>query len=194
MRFKSLGVFALVAACGVPPTVETQQSDVLSARIASETQTNLCLAAHDTSTTPRGKLMIEAELAVRGVTQCSGESYGSASAAAFGSTLYDRQVSAPQSASRDLRNCSDFTSGAAAQKYFLATGGPINDPNNLDGDGDGLACEWGAQVKRIAAYRKPVAAPIRISESRSSGSRCYTGPRGGTYTLTASGNKNYGGC
>jgi endonuclease YncB( thermonuclease family) len=23
---------------------------------------------------------------------------------------------------------------------------------------------------------------------------CYTGPRGGTYTLTASGNKNYGGC
>lgn len=23
---------------------------------------------------------------------------------------------------------------------------------------------------------------------------CYTGPRGGTYTLTASGNKNYSGC
>jgi len=27
-----------------------------------------------------------------------------------------------------------------------------------------------------------------------SSSICYTGPRGGTYTITASGNKNYGGC
>lgn len=26
------------------------------------------------------------------------------------------------------------------------------------------------------------------------GLTCYTGPRGGTYTLTASGNKNYSGC
>ena len=194
MRFKYLCMFALVAACGVPPTAATQRPDVLSAQIASETQTNLCLAARNPSTTPRGKLMIEAELAVRGVTQCSGASYGGASAAAFGSALYSRQMSAPQSASRDLRNCSDFASGAAAQKYFLAAGGPVNDPNNLDRDGDGLACEWGAQIKQIAAYSKPVAAPIRSSASRSTGSRCYTGPRGGRYTLTASGNKNYGGC
>ncbi|WP_183035973.1 YHYH domain-containing protein [Cupriavidus sp. UME77] len=28
----------------------------------------------------------------------------------------------------------------------------------------------------------------------SSGQTCYTGPRGGTYTITASGRKNYGGC
>ncbi|MBU67704.1 MAG: hypothetical protein CL858_20025 [Cupriavidus sp.] len=27
-----------------------------------------------------------------------------------------------------------------------------------------------------------------------SGQTCYTGPRGGTYTITASGRKNYGGC
>ena len=26
------------------------------------------------------------------------------------------------------------------------------------------------------------------------GQTCYTGPRGGTYTITASGRKNYGGC
>jgi hypothetical protein len=26
------------------------------------------------------------------------------------------------------------------------------------------------------------------------GPKCYVGPRGGTYTLTASGRKNYGGC
>lgn len=30
--------------------------------------------------------------------------------------------------------------------------------------------------------------------SRPSGPTCYTGPRGGTYTITASGRKNYGGC
>ena len=28
----------------------------------------------------------------------------------------------------------------------------------------------------------------------SNGPTCYTGPRGGTYTLTSSGNKNYSGC
>lgn len=28
----------------------------------------------------------------------------------------------------------------------------------------------------------------------SGGATCYTGPRGGTYTITASGRKNYGGC
>ena len=135
MYFKSLGVFALVAACGVSPTAATQHPDILSAQIASETQTNLCLAARNPTTTPRGKLMAEAELAVRGVTQCSGESYGGASAAALGSTLYSRQISASQSASRDLRNCNDFASGAAAQKYFLASGGPVNDPNNSTGMG-----------------------------------------------------------
>jgi hypothetical protein len=33
------------------------------------------------------------------------------------------------------------------------------------------------------------------SNSRSSGGQtCYTGPRGGTYTITASGKKNYSGC
>ncbi len=30
--------------------------------------------------------------------------------------------------------------------------------------------------------------------SSPSGRTCYTGPRGGTYTITKSGKKNYGGC
>lgn len=34
----------------------------------------------------------------------------------------------------------------------------------------------------------------RVRTDRSTGPTCYTGPRGGTYTLTASGRKNYGGC
>ncbi len=192
MRFQSLGVFLLVTACGASPT--TQAPEILSARIAAETPANLCSAYRNPATTPRGKLMIEAELAVRGVNQCQGSNYGAASAASFGSNLYSRSVSSPQPSSGDIRNCSDFPSGAAAQKFFLATGGPINDPNNLDGDGDGLVCEWGTQVRRIAAYRAPVAAPVRSSPVRSTVSRCYTGPRGGRYTLTASGRKDYNGC
>lgn len=53
-----------------------------------------------------------------------------------------------------------------------------------------------------AAYVAPdmaqplYAAPKRArrSSSSSSSSTCYVGPRGGTYTITRSGKKNYGGC
>lgn len=38
-------------------------------------------------------------------------------------------------------------------------------------------------------------AAAKASTARSSGgATCYTGPRGGTYTITASGRKNYNGC
>jgi endonuclease YncB( thermonuclease family) len=39
------------------------------------------------------------------------------------------------------RDCADFSTQAAAQDYFLALGGPGSDPDRLDGDGDGIACE-----------------------------------------------------
>jgi endonuclease YncB( thermonuclease family) len=38
-------------------------------------------------------------------------------------------------------NCSDFSSQRAAQLYFLRHGGPSRDPEGLDGEGDGIACE-----------------------------------------------------
>lgn len=38
-------------------------------------------------------------------------------------------------------DCADFDSQAAAQAYFLAHGGPASDPDRLDGDHDGIACE-----------------------------------------------------
>ncbi len=38
-------------------------------------------------------------------------------------------------------NCSDFGSQASAQQYFLNHGGPSSDPDGLDSDGDGVACE-----------------------------------------------------
>jgi hypothetical protein len=37
--------------------------------------------------------------------------------------------------------CSDFPNQAAAQSYFLARGGPAADPDGLDADHDGIACE-----------------------------------------------------
>ena len=39
------------------------------------------------------------------------------------------------------RNCSDFGTWRAAQDFFVAEGGPSEDPHHLDRDGDGIACE-----------------------------------------------------
>lgn len=36
--------------------------------------------------------------------------------------------------------------------------------------------------------------PVTVPTSPPISTTCYTGPRGGTYTISASGNKNYGGC
>ena len=38
-------------------------------------------------------------------------------------------------------DCSDFSTQAAAQHYFINHGGPNSDPDGLDSDGDGIACE-----------------------------------------------------
>jgi Excalibur calcium-binding domain len=46
----------------------------------------------------------------------------------------------PVPANADL-DCSNFSTQAAAQEAFIAAGGPTSDPNGLDADGDGVACE-----------------------------------------------------
>ncbi|QIG42043.1 excalibur calcium-binding domain-containing protein [Nocardioides anomalus] len=38
-------------------------------------------------------------------------------------------------------DCGNFATQAAAQNYFLNHGGPNSDPDYLDADGDGIACE-----------------------------------------------------
>ncbi len=40
------------------------------------------------------------------------------------------------------RDCSDFSSPQAAQDFYLAAGGPVDDPHDLDRDHDGNACDW----------------------------------------------------
>ena len=39
------------------------------------------------------------------------------------------------------KDCTDFSTHAQAQAFFMANGGPSSDPHNLDRDGDGIACE-----------------------------------------------------
>jgi micrococcal nuclease len=39
------------------------------------------------------------------------------------------------------RDCGDFSSQREAQRYFEARGGPRRDPDRLDGNRDGVACE-----------------------------------------------------
>lgn len=39
------------------------------------------------------------------------------------------------------RDCGDFDNQAQAQDYFIDKGGPDSDPDGLDDDGDGIACE-----------------------------------------------------
>ncbi|MBM9461663.1 thermonuclease family protein [Nocardioides sp. zg-536] len=50
------------------------------------------------------------------------------------------QAGAPSVARAGI-NCTDFSTQAAAQAYFLAHGGPSYDPEGLDREGDGIACE-----------------------------------------------------
>jgi hypothetical protein len=50
------------------------------------------------------------------------------------------QATGPPAHAADL-DCSDFGSQASAQDYFLSRGGPSSDPDRLDSDGDGIACE-----------------------------------------------------
>ncbi len=138
-------------------------------------------------------LRLEAELASRGSEEFGTQFIGSRTAMLIGTSTFPRS----ETAIADDRDCADFASSLEAQRFFLSQGGPQSDPHRLDADGDGHACEWGVEVRRISrdATRPIVSpAPSYTPQRPSGGSRCYTGPRGGTYTITASGNRNYDGC
>lgn len=50
-------------------------------------------------------------------------------------------ASLPAGASASDKDCSDFPTQRAAQFFFLKHGGPRLDPDRLDADHDGIACE-----------------------------------------------------
>jgi endonuclease YncB( thermonuclease family) len=49
-------------------------------------------------------------------------------------------IAVPSAPAQD-RDCGSFSTQASAQAYFIALGGPTADPDRLDGDSDGVACE-----------------------------------------------------
>ncbi|MBK4217284.1 excalibur calcium-binding domain-containing protein [Paracoccus caeni] len=172
-----------LAACGSPPAPDGFQYLSTPTLWAELSRTN------DT----RKIMEIEAELGVRGATQSplADEYIGRRTGGTVGSAIYARAE-----ARTGDKNCSDFASSAAAQRFFLNEGGPVSDPHGLDRDGDGNACEWGTTLRTsVSNYRRSravQAAPTRATPAPRSSRRCYVGPRGGRYTITASGNKRYG--
>lgn len=139
-------------------------------------------------------LSAEAELGFRGQSSRDAAYIGKRTASSVGQAVYSRS---PVGAKPSDKNCADFQSAAEAQKFFLSAGGPVSDPDDLDRDGDGNACEWGVTLQQVAAtfrqtYR--AVAPVIPRKTSSFSRGCYTGPRGGRYTITSSGAKDYGGC
>ncbi|MGE4611401.1 MAG: hypothetical protein AAED33_08415 [Paracoccaceae bacterium] len=47
-----------------------------------------------------------------------------------------------------VTECGKFATPDDAQRYFLANDGPVQDPLNLDPDGDGFACSWSPEYYR----------------------------------------------
>jgi hypothetical protein len=66
-----------------------------------------------------------------------------------GQEWYSRSIFATKG--RFERNCVKFASPDAAQRDFLANGGPTRDRKGIDPDGDGFACGWDpAPFKTVA--------------------------------------------
>lgn len=87
--------------------------------------------------------------------QSATQTQASSSVAEYGVSQYARSGTSTGS---DLYNCSDFATENEAQEHFLAAGGPSSDPNDLDRDGDGYACEYDP--------RQEIARPATPTSSR----------------------------
>ena len=62
-------------------------------------------------------------------------------AALFAAIASIALVTAPIAGAKADKDCSDFPTQAAAQKFYKKHGGPQRDPHRLDADRDGIACE-----------------------------------------------------
>lgn len=67
-----------------------------------------------------------------------------------GQKIYSRFLG---SQGRMQRACAGYPSADAAQRAFLAAGGPRRDRKGMDPDGDGFACAWDPSPYRAAAGR-----------------------------------------
>lgn len=55
-------------------------------------------------------------------------------------------------------------------------------------------CHRGGESSASAQSKQAMPQSPTRPQQQSAGPTCYTGPRGGTYTITPSGRKNYKGC
>lgn len=69
----------------------------------------------------------------------------------LGQEWYSRSILSGQG--RFQRNCAAYNNPDAAQRDFLARGGPDRDPRGIDPDGDGFACGWDPAPFLLAAGR-----------------------------------------
>jgi hypothetical protein len=191
MQKLASALVAILALSGCD-TVPARQSD--PAPSYAGLPTDELWVIQETTGSKLSLLSAEAELGVRGQSSNGASYLGKRTAGSVGQPIYVRSTTAANSSDKD---CADFRSAAEAQRHFLSVGGPVSDPDDLDRDGDGHACEWGVTVQQVAAtFRAPyrAAAPVKPRKTTSYSSGCYTGPRGGRYTITSSGAKDYGGC
>lgn len=140
-----------------------------------------------TTTSAAQLLQVEAELYGRGMTAYGGVYLGQRSAAHVGQVRFGRVARAR---AMNTHNCSDFPTSHAAQRFFLAAGGPTRDPHDLDRDGDGFACEWGVKTQAIARRARVNVTPRRRYRASYT---CHTGPRGGRFAWV-NGRKDYSKC
>jgi hypothetical protein len=61
--------------------------------------------------------------------------------ACFAAMVVASALLLPATASAADKDCANFKNQRAAQFFFLKHGGPQEDPDRLDGDNDGVACE-----------------------------------------------------
>jgi hypothetical protein len=64
-----------------------------------------------------------------------------------GQAVYGRSAPSPE---RAERACARYPSDDLAQAAFLNAGGPESDPQGVDPDGDGYACDWNPERFRRA--------------------------------------------
>ncbi len=186
MRVCACCLVCIVAACAPTSPPPPNQAPLVWAFANADTEQ--LWTAQAATPDPLELMLVEAELGSRGQLESDGRYLGSRTISSVGASPYAR--SEPSSGDQD---CSDFPSAASAQRFFLSAGGPAYDPYGLDRDGDGNACEWGTKLREIS-YAQAVRPAPTLQTVISADSACHVGPRGGTYTITASGNKNYDGC
>lgn len=187
--FALVAAFALLSSCATTPVGEatpdpnmTSQAQAVTdptpeslRRYSSMSTTDLCRTFRGNPAGSRDRQLAEVYLIQAGELRCAGQDIGPEAVASR--RTYSRPFSSRYSFGSSDLDCADFTSGAAAQAYFIANGGPASDPNGLDRDGDGYACEWGRNIQSHVSRRRAAAVHVSIPRTRatptySSAGRC----------------------